>query len=64
MTAAIMWGVQTTQTTPFSHTHSFSLPPTSRRGPEKGEVGNTLINTNGKTVLPLFSVCNKHTGVT
>ena len=30
----------------------------------KGEVRNTIINTKGKTVLPLFSICNKHTGVT
>ena len=33
MTTAKMWGVQTTQTTPFSHTHSLSLPPTFRHGP-------------------------------
>ena len=30
----------------------------------KGEVGNTIIDTKAKTVLPIFSVCNKHTGVT
>ena len=30
----------------------------------KGEVGNTILNAKGKTDLHLFSVCNKHTGVT
>ena len=30
----------------------------------KGEVGNTIINKIGKTVLPFFLVCNKDTGVT
>ena len=29
----------------------------------KGEVGNTIFNTKGKTVVPPFSVCNKHTCV-
>ena len=28
-----------------------------------GEVGNTILNTRGKTGVPLYSVCNKHTGV-
>ena len=31
---------------------------------DKGEVGNTILNTEFKTVVPLFfSECNKHTGV-
>ena len=30
----------------------------------KGEVGNIILNTQGKTVLPLFPLGNKHTGVT
>ena len=28
-----------------------------------GEVGNTILNTKVKTVVPPFSVCSKHTGV-
>ena len=28
-----------------------------------GEVGNTILNTRGKTGVPPSSVCNKHTGV-
>ena len=34
----------------------------SDRLSDKGEVGNTIINTKGNTVLPVV-VCNKHTGV-
>ena len=30
----------------------------------KREVGNTILNTKGLTVFPLFSICNKYTGVT
>ena len=30
----------------------------------KGEVGNTILNTKGKTSYPPTSVCNKHIGVT
>ena len=30
---------------------------------DKGEVGNTIINTKGKTILPFFSAWNKYTGV-
>ena len=29
----------------------------------KREVGNTILNTKSKTVVPPFSVFNKHTGV-
>ena len=29
----------------------------------KGEVGYTIQNSKGKTIVPAFSVCNKHTGV-
>ena len=29
----------------------------------KGEVGNAILNTKCKTGFPLFSVCNKYTGV-
>ena len=29
----------------------------------KGEVGNAILNTKSKTGFPLFSVCNKYTGV-
>ena len=30
---------------------------------DKREVGNALINTKGKVVSTLFSVCNKYMGV-
>ena len=29
----------------------------------KGDVGNAILDTKGKIVLALFSVCNKQTGV-
>ena len=29
----------------------------------KGDVGNAVIDTKGKIVVALFSVCNKQTGV-
>ena len=29
----------------------------------KREVGKAILNTKGKAVLPLFSVCNKYMGV-
>ena len=57
----LLVGYSTKRNINLAHKTGESVMEQSRKG---GGVGNTIINTKGKTVVPLFSVCNKYTGVT